>query len=291
MSVPELVGARRLRQLLDARGIRPSKALGQNFVIDPNTIRKVVDAAGLDGTEHVLEIGAGAGSLTLGLAAAARRVTAIEVDRRLLEVAREVTGSLDNVEVVAGDALDLDLASIDATRLVANLPYNVAATVVLRVLEEAPQIESLTVMTQREVGERLAAPSGSKVYGQTSVLAAYWSEVRVAARISRRAFYPVPNVDSVLVVLERRARLPDVDRDLLFAVVRAAFGQRRKTLRNSLAEMAGSTDAAMAAVRGAGLLEMTRPEQVSLEEFVALATRLASGPAGREAEASRYPAV
>jgi 16S rRNA (adenine1518-N6/adenine1519-N6)-dimethyltransferase len=274
----ELLGARRLRALLDARGVRPSKSLGQNFVIDPNTIRKVVEVAELHGTETVLEIGAGAGSLTLGLASTARHVIGVEVDRRLLDIAREVTAPLPNVEIVEGDALELDLASIAATRVVANLPYNVAAGVVLRVLEEAPQIESLTVMTQREVGERLAAPPGTKVYGQTSVLAAYWSHARVAARVARRAFYPVPNVDSVVVVLRRRARLPEVDRAALFAVVKAAFGQRRKTLRNSLAALAGSAEAANAAVRGAGLPEMTRPEEVSLDGFVALTRGLPKTP-------------
>jgi 16S rRNA (adenine1518-N6/adenine1519-N6)-dimethyltransferase len=279
MSAPQLVGARRLRELLDARGVRPSKALGQNFVIDPNTIRKVLSAAGLDGTEDVLEIGAGAGSLTVGLAGAARRVIAIEVDRRLVEIAREVTAGLDNVEIVAGDALELDLASIEATRLVANLPYSVAATVVLKVLEEAPRIASLTVMTQREVGERLAAGPGSKVYGQTSVLAAYWAQARVVAPVSRRAFFPVPNVDSALVVLTRRAELAPVDRAALYAVVKAAFAQRRKTLRNSLAGIAGSADGAAAALADLGLPEMTRPEDVGVDGFVALTRRLARHPA------------
>lgn len=274
MPPPELVGARRLRHLLDERGVRPSKALGQNFVIDPNTIRKVVDLAGLDGSESVLEIGAGAGSLTLGLAGTARRVVAVEVDRRLLDILREVTAGLANVEVVDGDALTLDLGSVDATHVVANLPYNIAATVVLKVLEEAPQIHALTVMTQREVGERLAAGPGTKTYGQTSVLAAYWAIVRVAARISRRAFYPVPNVDSVVVSLVRRPEPPAGDRATFYAVVKAAFGQRRKTLRNSLGEHAGSGDAAAEAVRAAGLPEMARAEQAGVEHFQAIAERL-----------------
>jgi 16S rRNA (adenine1518-N6/adenine1519-N6)-dimethyltransferase len=277
MTTPELVGARRLRALLDARGVRPSKALGQNFVIDPNTIRKVVDVARLDGSESVLEIGAGAGSLTLGLAGAARRVVAVELDTRLLDVLRDVTAALDNVEVVAADALALDVSSVDASRLVSNLPYNIAATVVLKILEEAPQIDALTVMTQREVGERLAAPPGSKTYGQTSVLASYWAAARVAAPVSRRAFYPEPNVDSVIVVLERRER-PAVHRPTFYAVVKAAFGQRRKTLRNSLAAIAGSPDAAAEAVRAAGLADMARPEDASLDDLVAVATAL-TGPA------------
>jgi 16S rRNA (adenine1518-N6/adenine1519-N6)-dimethyltransferase len=271
---PELLGARRLRALLDERGVRPSKSLGQNFVVDPNTIRKVVDVARLDGTQTVLEIGAGAGSLTLGLAAAARRVVAVEVDPPLLDILRETTSGLDNVEVVAADALTMDLGAVDATRLVANLPYNIAATVVLKALEEAPQIESLTVMTQREVGERLAAPPGTKTYGQTSVLAAYWSTARVAARVSRRAFYPVPNVDSVIVCLDRHPDAPSGDRAALYAVVKAAFGQRRKTLRNSLGEHAGSVEAAADAVRAAGLPEMARAEQVRVEQFLAIAERL-----------------
>lgn len=275
---PDLLGARRLRALLDARGIRPSKALGQNFVIDPNTIRKVVEAASLDGSDDVLEIGAGAGSLTLGLAASARRVIAVEVDPRLADTAREVTAAAGNVEVVEGDALTIDLAGLPARRLVANLPYNVAASVVLRVLEEAPQIESLVVMTQREVGERLAASPGSKVYGQTSVLAAYWATVRVVAQVSRRAFYPVPNVDSVLVALDRREPPGEVDRDILFDIVKAAFGQRRKTLRNSLAPVAGSPEAAAAAVRAAGLPDMARPEQVDLQGFVQLAASFGARP-------------
>lgn len=275
MSASELLGARRLRALLEAHDVHPSKHLGQNFVIDPNTIDKVVAAAGLEGTESVLEIGAGAGSLTVGLARAAGHVIAVEVDRRLLEIVREVTASLDNVEVVEANVLEMDLGAVDASRLVANLPYNIAATVVLEVLENAPQIERLTVMTQREVGERLAAGPGSKTYGQTSVLAAYWARASVATRVSRRAFYPVPNVDSVVVVLERRPHVDRSDRDALYAVVKAAFGQRRKTLRNSLAEPAGSTEAAAAAVRAAGLPDMARAEQAGLDEFVAIARMIA----------------
>ncbi|HEY7875555.1 MAG TPA: 16S rRNA (adenine(1518)-N(6)/adenine(1519)-N(6))-dimethyltransferase RsmA, partial [Actinomycetota bacterium] len=259
---------------------------GQNFVIDPNTIRKVVDLAGLDGSESVLEIGAGAGSLTLGLAGAARRVVAVEVDARLLDVLREVTASLENVEVVEADALALDMSTVDASAVVANLPYNVAATVVLKVLEDAPEIRKLTVMTQREVGERLAAAPGSKTYGQTSVLAAYWSTARVASAVSRRAFFPVPNVDSAIVVLERRTP-PPVEKTIFYSVVKGAFGQRRKTLRNSLTELAGSAEAAAAAIHAAGLPDMARAEDAGLDDFAAVAAALAA----TSPKSARKPAV
>lgn len=276
MSEPTLLGARRLRRILEDHGVHPSKARGQNFVVDPNTIEKVVSVAGVDPQDRVLEIGAGAGSLTLALARVAARVTAVEIDARLVAALRGVVAGLDNVDVIEADALRLDLAALGANRLVSNLPYNIAASVVLRVLEETPQISTQTVMTQKEVGERLAARPGSPAYGLPSALVAYWGRARVAARVSRNAFYPVPNVDSVVVVVERNPILPDVDRERLFAVIRAAFGQRRKTLRNSLADLAGSPDAAAAAIGAAGLAPMARPENAGLDELVAIANELAA---------------
>jgi 16S rRNA (adenine1518-N6/adenine1519-N6)-dimethyltransferase len=265
---PSLLGARRIGELLAKYRIRPTKALGQNFVIDPNTIRKVVDVADLSPDDTVLEIGPGVGSLTRGLAQAARRVVAIEIDERLIPVLEETLSDLDNVETVLGDALKLDLGSFEATKLVANLPYNVAVPIVMRALELAPEVSQLTVMTQREVGERLASAPGSKAYGVPSVLVRYYSEPRVAGRIARGAFFPVPNVDSVLVELTRRPS-PDVDRQHLFEVVRAAFGQRRKSIRNSLASVLGpDTDEA---IRSTGVDPSARPEQLVLDDFVKLA--------------------
>jgi len=269
----ELLGARRLREVLARHGVRPSKALGQNFVIDPNTIRKVVEVADPPSEAHVLEIGPGAGSLTLALAERSQRVTAVELDRHLMPVLREVLEEARNVELIHGDALDLDLGSYGATEVVANLPYNVAVPLVMRLLSDAPSIRSMTVMTQREVGERLAAGPGSKVYGSPSVMAAFDSHVDVVARISRRAFWPVPNVDSVLVRLVRR-RPPEVDREAFGILVRAAFSQRRKTLRKSLAPVLGeSVEAVLAAAR---IDPGKRPEQVSFEGFVQVARAAAS---------------
>jgi 16S rRNA (adenine1518-N6/adenine1519-N6)-dimethyltransferase len=265
----ELLGAKRVRMLLDAYGASPKRSLGQNFVIDPNTIRKVVDVADIGRDDHVLEIGAGCGSLTLGLAERARRVTGVEIDDRLVALLGESLSGTSNVDVIHADASTIDLGSIDASVLVANLPYNIATHLVLRVLQEAPQIMRLVVMTQKEVGERLASGPGSKSYGQISVMVRYFGHAHVAAQISRRAFFPVPNVDSVLVRVTRETP-PDVDRERLFEVVRAAFSQRRKTLRNTIASVTGSTDLAAAALERAGVLPTARAEELGLDEFVAL---------------------
>ena len=274
-SEPELLGPKRMQELFRRHGIRPRKSLGQNFVIDPNTIRKVVAAAGVSPGEHVLEIGAGAGSLTLGLAGVAARVTALEIDPGLLPVLREVTADLSNVEVVEGDALTFDLASIPASRLVANLPYNVATPVVLRVLEQVPRISELVVMTQREVGERLAAAPGSKIYGAPSVAAGFFAAPEVIAPISRRAFWPVPNVDSVLVRLRRHEEARPVGFGAFRAIVRTAFAQRRKSLRNSLAPLAGgSTETIEARLSAAGVDPSARPERLTVAEFVTVTQSL-----------------
>jgi 16S rRNA (adenine1518-N6/adenine1519-N6)-dimethyltransferase len=279
MTEGRLLGARRLRELFTTHDIRPHKELGQNFVVDPNTIRKVVDAAGDLSARTVLEIGAGAGSLTLGLARAARRVIAVEFDARMVPALRESVGEIDNVEIVQADALKLDYAALEATEVVANLPYNIAVPLVITVLENAPQVSSLTVMTQREVGHRLAATPGSKSYGQVSVLVGYWTETVVAARISRNAFYPVPAVDSVLVRLDRREP-PEVDYARLNEVVKTAFAQRRKTLRNTLRNTLGPLGSSASeienTIRAAGIDPGARPETVSLDGWVAITRQLVS---------------
>jgi 16S rRNA (adenine1518-N6/adenine1519-N6)-dimethyltransferase len=268
-----LLGARRIRELFEAHGIRPQKGLGQNFVIDPNTIRKVVEVARVSDDDSVLEIGAGAGSLTLGLAAAARRVTAVEFDSRVVPALRESLAGVDNVDVVEADAMKLDYTSIEATALVANLPYNIAVPLVITVLEKAKQVASLTVMTQREVGERLAASPGSKAYGQVTVLVGYWAAASVAARISRNAFFPVPTVDSVVLRIDRRSQ-PDVDYQVLKSLVKASFEQRRKTLRNALARVTGSTAAAERVLADAAIDSAARPETIDLAGWFSIARGL-----------------
>jgi 16S rRNA (adenine1518-N6/adenine1519-N6)-dimethyltransferase len=262
-----------VRELLREYGADPKRSLGQNFVIDPNTIRKMVDVAKVGSEDRVLEIGAGCGSLTMGLAAAARHVTAVEIDDRLVELLRRSFAGIDNVTIVHADALTMPFVDVDATALIGNLPYNIATTLVLRALEDAPRISRITVMTQKEVGERLAAGVGSKAYGQTSVMTRYYGKAEVVAQISRRAFYPVPNVDSVVVAVTREPS-PDIDRAELFDVIRAAFSQRRKTLRNTLGPLGGTPDDTTAALERAGVSPQARAEELSLDDFVRVAQGL-----------------
>lgn len=272
MTDPELLGARSLRALLAKHGATPRKELGQNFVVDPNTIRKIVEVAGVTKDDEVVEIGAGAGSLTLGLAAKASTVVAIETDAALIAALSEVSEGLPNVKVVHGDASVIELGAVPASVLVANLPYNIAATLMLRVLEEAPQVRRGTVMVQKEVGERLAARPPSRVYGATSVLVAFRAEVSITGRIARGAFYPVPEVDSVLVSWARR-KVADVDEGTFKQVVKAAFSQRRKTLRNSLASTFG-TEATERALHAVGIDPGDRAERIPVEGYVALTRSL-----------------
>lgn len=270
----QTLGAARVREALTRHGVAPSRARGQNFVVDPNTVRKVVAVAALQPTDRVLEIGAGAGSLTVALAGAAAHVVAIELDRKLIPVLEETLVGLGNVDVLQGDALRVDLGALGATRVVANLPYNIATPLVTKILADAPGIAELTVMTQKEVGERLAARPGSKVYGQASVVVAYHATAAVSAHVSRRAFYPVPRVDSVIARLVRRSELPDVSFADLRGVARAAFAQRRKTLRNALGPLAGSVAAAERVLERAGVDPRARAEQVDLDDFLRMARAL-----------------
>ena len=272
--MPELLGVRRLRELLDRHGVRPSRSLGQNFVFDPNTIRKVVAVSGVGPEDRVLEIGAGAGSLTLGLAAAAGHVTALEFDRALHPVLAETLEGVANVDVVHQDATKLQWPEVDADALVANLPYNIATPLVLDALAGAPSLRTMTVMTQREAGERLAAGPGSKTYGHVSVVVAFYATAAIAAPISRKVFYPEPNVDSVLVRIERRDPPRDADPRRLLSLTRAAFSQRRKTLRSSLAGAVPDAARLPDALRAVGISPTARPEEVGIDEWLALEREL-----------------
>ncbi|WP_432253026.1 16S rRNA (adenine(1518)-N(6)/adenine(1519)-N(6))-dimethyltransferase RsmA [Streptomyces sp. HNM1019] len=279
-----LLGPADIRELAARLGVRPTKQRGQNFVIDANTVRRIVRTAGVRPDDVVVEVGPGLGSLTLALLEAADRVTAVEIDD-VLAVALPATvrdrlpHRADRFALVHSDALRLtELPGPAPTALVANLPYNVAVPVLLHMLGRFPTIERTLVMVQSEVADRLAAPPGSKVYGVPSVKAAWYAHVRRAGAIGRNVFWPAPNVDSGLVSLIRRDEPPrtTATREEVFAVVDAAFAQRRKTLRAALAGWAGSAGAAEAALRAAGVSPQARGESLRVEDFAAIAER---GPA------------
>ena len=274
---PWLLGAGDVRRLAESLGLRPTKARGQNFVIDANTVRRIVRAAGVAPDDVVVEVGPGLGSLTLALLPTVKRVVAVEVDETLAaalpstvaEFAPSVAGRL---EVVAADAMRVtSLPGPDPSALVANLPYNVAVPVLLHLLEIFPTLRRVLVMVQKEVADRLAAGPGSRTYGVPSVKAAWYGRVRSAGSVSRTVFWPVPNVDSGLVALERRQPPPQADRDAVFTVVDAAFAQRRKTLRAALSEWAGSAAAAESILREAGVDPRARGEQLTVEDFARIA--------------------
>ncbi len=240
-----LLGPQEIRELASHLDLSPTKKLGQNFLLDGNTVRKIVAAADVRPGERVVEIGPGLGSLTLGLIEAGATVTAVELDRRLAEllpITAAAMGAPDgSIEIVTADAMAVTELPGDPTALVANLPYNVSVPVLLHFLEGFPAIERGLVMVQAEVGHRLAAPPGSKVYGSPSAKAAWYATVRVVGSVSRSVFWPVPNVDSVLVRFDRRDQPGDEGERLeTFAIIDAAFGQRRKMLRQSLIPVLGA---------------------------------------------------
>lgn len=280
------LGARETRALLARHGLRPRTGLGQHFVVDPNTVRKVVRLARIAPGDRVLEVGAGIGALTRALVAAGARVTAVERDRALAPaLAESLSGA--PVRLVWGDALRLDLGALagrSPCKMVSNLPYAIATPLVIRMLEECPAVREYTVMVQKEVGERLAATPRSSSYGAASVKVAYFARAQVLARVSRRAFFPVPEVDSVVVGLARRGRPPVTGvREAIFRVVDAGFSQRRKTVRNALRGGGWAPEAVERALARAGVDSGARAEVLSLTDLAAVARALGAAPRrGRE---------
>jgi 16S rRNA (adenine1518-N6/adenine1519-N6)-dimethyltransferase len=302
----DLLGPAEIRELAARAGVRPTKTLGQNFVLDAGTVRKIVRQADVAAGETVVEVGPGLGSLTLGLLEAGADVVVVEIDpvlARLLPgtVARHIPGLVveqghdehvagraelvavlrdadgrARLRVVLADALDLTaLPGPAPTALVANLPYNVSVPVLLSFLERFDSLQRALVMVQAEVADRLAAPPGSRTYGVPSVKAAWYAAARRTATVGRAVFWPVPNVDSALVRLDRREPpTTSADRRAVFAVVDAAFGQRRKTLRQALAAIAGSPAAAEDALRAAGIDPGARGEAVDVAGFARIAEHL-----------------
>ncbi|MYT72667.1 MULTISPECIES: 16S rRNA (adenine(1518)-N(6)/adenine(1519)-N(6))-dimethyltransferase RsmA [unclassified Streptomyces] len=274
-----LLGAADIRELAAALNVRPTKQRGQNFVIDANTVRRIVRTAEVTGDDNVVEVGPGLGSLTLALLDEARHVTAVEIDDTLAAalpatIAARLPAKKDAFDLVNMDAMQVtELPGPPPTALVANLPYNVAVPVLLHMLDTFPSIERTLVMVQAEVADRLAARPGNKVYGVPSVKANWYADVKRAGSIGRNVFWPAPNVDSGLVSLVRRAEpvATTATKAEVFAVVDAAFAQRRKTLRAALATWAGSAQAAEEALVAAGVSPQARGEALTVEEFARIA--------------------
>lgn len=294
----KLLTSNDIRELCAQLNIRPTKTLGQNFVNDPGTVRKIVRNAGVQAGEQVLEIGPGLGSLTLALLEAGAQVSAVEIDPPLaqaLPTTAQARFPEAKLQVFTADALTITgPESIDGatpTRLVANLPYNVAVPIVLTVLEKLPSIQTVLVMVQAEVADRLAATPGNKIYGVPSAKVAWYASARRTLTIGRSVFYPVPNVDSALVKIERRPH-PDTaaTREQVFAVIDAAFAQRRKTLRQALAGLAGSAGAAQEALERAGVSPTARGETLDIDQFAAVAQQLNAASAGACVPATSAPA-
>ena len=298
-----------IRELLESASLAPRRDLGQNFVADPNTVRRIASLARVGPGDHVVEIGAGLGSLTLALADTGAAITAIEIDHGVVPVLRDVVSERTNVTVIEGDAMHLDWASVltaedstdddhdhdhdddhadrpsdasDGWVLVANLPYNVATPLICDLLDDVPAIERMIVMVQREAAERFAATPRTSAYGAVSVKAAYWGTAKIVGHVPASVFVPRPNVESALVEITRREP-PTTDPAALFALVRAAFGQRRKMLRRSLAGVV-----APETFDAAGISPTARPEELDVEAWCRLtdAHLAAAGTSGSGPQSS-----
>jgi 16S rRNA (adenine1518-N6/adenine1519-N6)-dimethyltransferase len=254
--------------LLESNGLAPRRAFGQNFVVDPNIVRKIARLSGVGPGDHVVEIGAGLGSLTLALAETGAHVVAVEIDNGVVEVLRDVVANENHVEVVHGDAGELDWGTLAATsadwHVVANLPYNVATPLVADILDRVPAVRHLLVMVQREVADRFVAQPRTSAYGAVSVKVAYWAEAHIVADVPATVFLPKPNVESALVEFTRRDQpaVDGVNPDELFALVRAGFAQRRKMLRRSLAGIVTPEQ-----FERAGVASDTRPEELDVHSW------------------------
>lgn len=274
-----LLGPAEVRRLAEELGIRPTKKLGQNFVHDPNTVRKIVAAAELAADDVVLEVGPGLGSLTLALLPNASQVVAVEIDPPLARRLPQTVAEMDpenaaKLHVVLKDAMKVTQADlpVQPTAIVANLPYNVAVPVVLHLLNELPTLRKGLVMVQAEVADRMAAKPGNKIYGVPSVKLAWYAEARKAGAIGKNVFWPAPNVDSGLVAFQRHEKaLSTVDRKRLFEIVDAAFAQRRKTLRAALKGWAGDSQKVDELLQKAGIDPQQRGEQLSVIDFIRIA--------------------
>lgn len=274
-----LLGAAEIREIAERIGVRPTKKLGQNFVVDANTCRKIVKSAGVESSDVALEIGPGLGSLTLAMLECAREVIAIEIDDRLAaelpETAKRHGFDQTKLTIITQDAMQVLKLPSDPTVLVANLPYNVSVPVLLRFLELFPTLRAGVVMVQSEVADRLVAKPNSKTYGSPSVKAAWWADLTSAGTVSRSIFWPVPNVDSSLVRFVRHESAGDEAlRKSTFKIIDAAFAQRRKMMRAALSDLCGGSAAASTIIEASGIDPTIRGEALELSDFIKIAITL-----------------
>lgn len=273
----ELLGTGEVRRIAAELDLRPTKKLGQNFVIDPNTIRKIVAAAGLSPRDKVVEIGPGLGSLTLGLLEKVNQLAVVEYDKRLAERLKQTLdqrASGHSCHIIAADAMNVSSLPFAPDALVANLPYNISVPVLLHFMETFPSLQKGLVLVQAEVAARLLAAPGSKTYGSPSVKLAWYANASPGGVVSRSIFWPIPNVDSALVYFEKREEaFPEQLRQEVFRVIDGAFAQRRKTLRQALADWAGSPAEAEKLLTAAEISPQARGEDLIIDDFVRLAAK------------------
>ncbi len=283
MENKRLYSPNKIKETLDRYGFKFSKSLGQNFLIDGNVVRKIVKEAGITKEDYVLEIGPGMGTLTEELALNAKKVVAVELDRKLLPILDETLNGYDNVEIVYGDILEIDIKKLieeklggGPVKLVANLPYYVTTPIIGKLLEEDLNLESISVMVQKEVAERMESKPGSKSYGSLSVFVNFYTTPKVVVKVPKTVFMPQPKIDSAVIKLELKKSLPDIDRDKFFNVVKAAFSKRRKTIINSLSTFGFDLEKEQIrqALEKVGIKPEERAENISIEDFIKLSTEL-----------------
>lgn len=283
MDNKRLYSPKQIRETLDKYGFKFSKSLGQNFLIDGNIVRKIVTEANITKNDYVLEIGPGMGTLTEELAINAKKVVAVELDKKLLPILDETLEPYDNVEVVHGDILKIDVNSLIEEKLaggpikvVANLPYYVTTPIIGNLIENDLNLDSIIVMVQKEVAERMSARPGSKSYGSLSIFVNFYSEPKIVVKVPKTVFMPQPKIDSAVIKLEIRKNLPDIDREQFFKIVKAAFSKRRKTILNALSTYGFSLDkeTIKEALESSGIKPEERAENISVEEFIKLSVIL-----------------
>ncbi|HLR21490.1 MAG TPA: 16S rRNA (adenine(1518)-N(6)/adenine(1519)-N(6))-dimethyltransferase RsmA [Tissierellaceae bacterium] len=285
MSKDRLYSPRYVKRIIDKYDFRFSKSLGQNFLIDGNIVGNIVESANITKSDYVLEIGPGIGTLTEELARKAKKVVAIEIDEGLLPVLDETLEEYDNIEIIHGDILDIDINKLiqekfnnTPVKVVANLPYYVTTPIIGKLLEEVNYIDSITVMVQKEVADRMVADPGSKVYGSLSVFINFYTDPEISFRVPKTVFMPQPKIDSAIIKLNIKEDIPNIDKDKFFKVVKAGFSKRRKTILNSLSSYGFNTDkeTIRKCLEQANIKEKERAEKLSIEDFINISTILPS---------------